>query len=80
MQAEAHAAAKTWTKPYYGLTHLCTGKWRVSVTDHGSFAELHCWFPGCAFSPTETRHQDVVAAKEAGEKWLAANAANGSAA
>ncbi len=62
-----------WTKPYYGVQHLGemgTGRHRVTVCDHGSFALLHKWFPGCAFSPTESTHANAAEARAEGEDYL----------
>lgn len=62
----------TWTKPYCGVSHLTPAgkKSRVSVCDYGSFAELHCWFPGCGFSPIESQQGSAEEARVAGEQWL----------
>jgi len=67
------AANVRWSDPYYGLSHLGeleAGKRRVSVQDHGNFALLCKWWPGCGFSPTEMHHKTVTEAKRAGEHWL----------
>lgn len=61
-----------WTKPFHGVTHLGTGKWRLTITDRGSFADLSQWYPGCGFSPLSTVHDSVADAKAIGEQWLAA--------
>lgn len=62
-----------WSRPYYGIQHLGAEgvrKSRVSVCDYGFFTVLHCWFPGCGFSPLESQHGTVEAARKAGELWL----------
>ena len=61
-----------WTKPYYGVSHMTPEgkKSRVSVADFVSFAILTCWYPGCGFSPRESRHDTAQQAKTAGEQWL----------
>lgn len=61
-----------WTNPYYGVQHLNEPgkKSRVSVTDYGSFAELHCWFPGCGFEPIKRHHFNAESARAEGEQWL----------
>lgn len=65
------APASTWTPLYCGVTHLGQlGRPRVSVCDYGSFAELHCWYLGCGFSPIERQYPTVDAAKADGEAWL----------
>ncbi len=62
-----------WTKPYYGVQHLNADgkKSRASVTDYGTFAESHFWYPGCAFSPIEKHHDNAEQARAAAEAWLA---------
>jgi hypothetical protein len=62
----------TWTAPYHGVSHSSTPgkKSYATVTDHGSFADLSMWFPGCGFSPTKQQHDSVEQAKQAAEAWL----------
>jgi hypothetical protein len=62
-----------WTVPYFGVQHLGPAKGkkaRVSVCDYGTFSILHCWFPGCGFSPLESQHDNAETARKAGEVWL----------
>lgn len=66
----ASAVATAWTKPFLGIQHLGTDTRWVTVTDHGSSAELTCWFPGCGFRPDVTTHTDAEKAREAGEAWF----------
>lgn len=66
----------TWTKPFHGVTHNGTAghtNWWATVVDHGEWAELKCWHPGCGFRPTVTHHDNVEQAKAAGEAWLTSN-------
>lgn len=66
-------ATADWTKRYCGVTHLnaAAKKSRATVVDHGSFAELQRWFPGCGFSPIVSQHETSEEAKAAGESWIA---------
>lgn len=62
-----------WTKPYFGIQHLGdggTGKPWVTVSDYSRFAMLHCWFPGCQFSPEERSFATIAEACRAGERWM----------
>lgn len=65
--------ADTWTTPYCGVQHLGSGPYRVSVTDHDTFADLSCWYPGCGFNPVRSQHDTIEDARAAGEKWLASS-------
>lgn len=68
------AVAATWSAPLAGLSHLLSvdpSRW-ATVVDHGTWAELNRWYPGCKFRPIESRFDTVEHehAKRAGEKWL----------
>lgn len=62
----------TWTTPYYGVSHLegQNKRYRVTIEDRGTFADLSLWFPGCGFSPIHQQHDSAEAARAAGEEWL----------
>lgn len=70
---------KTWTKPYYGVTHCgALGDRRsATVSDYGSFAVLSEIWHGCGFSPNQRQFDTVEEAKEAGELWIDNGAAIG---
>lgn len=67
-------AATTWTRPYYGITHLESAdrRYRATVSDRRTFVTLSLWFPGCGFSPEQRTASSVAEAKSEGELWLAA--------
>lgn len=62
-----------WTREYCGIQHLGEFSLRqtwITVERHSTWAILLEWFPGCAFSPKETRHSTVEAAKQVGESIM----------
>lgn len=66
------AIAIAWSAPLAGLSHLLSAdpnRW-ATVVDHGTWAELSRWYPGCKFRPIESRFGTVEQAKAAGERWL----------
>lgn len=65
-------AATTWTRPYYGITHLESAdrRYRATVSDRRTFVTLSLWFPGCGFSPEQRTANSVAEAKSEGEAWL----------
>lgn len=71
--AQANPKLTTWSKPFYGITHLGGYARWVTVADRGYHAELSCNHRGCGFNALQSTHRSVDDAKAAGEKWLAAN-------
>lgn len=70
------STASAWSRPYCGVSHrgqFGIRNWWVTVRDHGTFAILLCWFPGCGFSPHETLHGSATEARAAGDAWLEVN-------
>jgi hypothetical protein len=67
-------SASNWSAPFHGMQHLDdpsrATRW-ATVTDHGSFAKLACWYPGCGLRPTVTQHESAAAARTAGERFIA---------
>lgn len=62
-----------WSKPYYGLQHIGQFSIRTpwgTVEDCGTSAKALCWFPGCQFSPIETRHKTAAEARKHVENWM----------
>lgn len=62
-----------WTEPFHGVQHLGEYSMKqpwVTVSDHGTFAELSMWFPGCGFSPHRKTCNNAEEARRKGERWL----------
>ena len=66
-----------WTEPFHGVQHFgvfgSKTNW-ATVEDHGSFATLYRWFPGCGFSPTTHDFESVAEAKAIGETFVYSSA------
>jgi len=67
---------ESWTKPYHGVQHFPAGQpfslrshW-LTVEDHGTFANLFMWYPGCSCNPKRSSYSTVEGARSAGERWL----------
>jgi hypothetical protein len=65
----------SWTEPFHGVQHLgaegsLTRSYWATVEDHGTFASLCRWFPGCGFEPHRSDHKTLAEAKRLGERWV----------